>query len=477
MPSGLQRNSLLFCFLTMALGSLCSKPDASVLDGQTPEYLEPIPVEQLIEDLDLLFQTIEEIHPNMYAYTSKETFAPQRERLYRSMEEPMNRSEFFDRTAPVVAALQSGHTFLEMPHDDFAAHLACGGRAYYLDLRLIEEELVVADSLDDAHLPRGTVIEAIDGEEALEAWQRMASYFSAERRVGNRAALEKQGMTMTALWFRYGSDAPLPLLVKPRDGRSREYALQPASSLMLFTKMPKFVPRSVYFFDYLSDKKTGVIEFNSCRNLEAFRSFLKDTFQKLQSVGAENLIIDVRHNPGGNSQLGDALIDYLTDQPFRQFERSRIKLSKKICELNPWLREQNPDAEFGTFVEFECDLTEPTENPLRFKGPVYLLIGPITYSSAADLAAAMKCFKVATLIGEETTDTTFCYGDCWSVELPHTRLKLSVPFKEFVGAGDQCDGRGVRPDIEVKQSVDDFVAERDTVMQHTLRLIDKGLED
>jgi len=56
-----------------------------------PAYLKPIPPEKLKEDLDFLFKTIEEVHPNMYAYSSKEEFDPLREQLYKRINRPMNR--------------------------------------------------------------------------------------------------------------------------------------------------------------------------------------------------------------------------------------------------------------------------------------------------------------------------------------------------------------------------------------------------
>jgi hypothetical protein len=44
-------------------------------------------------------------------------------------------------------------------------------------------------------------------------------------------------------------------------------------------------------------------------------------------------------------------------------------------------------------------------------------------------------------------------------------------------AGNRSDGRGVLPDFEVRQTVDDIAQGRDVVMQFALDLIKKDLGD
>ena len=64
-----------------------------------PAYAKTIPPDKLKKDLDFLFKTIEEVHPNMYAYTPKEEFIPLRDELYHQIKRPMTRLEFYKITA------------------------------------------------------------------------------------------------------------------------------------------------------------------------------------------------------------------------------------------------------------------------------------------------------------------------------------------------------------------------------------------
>lgn len=49
--------------------------------------------------------------------------------------------------------------------------------------------------------------------------------------------------------------------------------------------------------------------------------------------------------------------------------------------------------------------------PIFFGGKVIVLIGPRTFSSASDLADAIKTYHLATLVGQETGGRVNTFGD------------------------------------------------------------------
>ena len=69
----------------------------------------------------------------------------------------------------------------------------------------------------------------------------------------------------------------------------------------------------------LIDKYIGYLEYNECRNYEKFKTFLDSSFTIIRQKGIKNLIIDVRRNGGGNSDLNDLLMTYLYDRPFKSY--------------------------------------------------------------------------------------------------------------------------------------------------------------
>jgi hypothetical protein len=71
-----------------------------------------IPLKLLKEDVNFLFKSIEEIHPNPYAYTNKTTIYELKNRLMREIGKPLTQLEFYKLIAPLVASLKEGHTFV-----------------------------------------------------------------------------------------------------------------------------------------------------------------------------------------------------------------------------------------------------------------------------------------------------------------------------------------------------------------------------
>lgn len=94
-------------------------------------------------------------------------------------------------------------------------------------------------------------------------------------------------------------------------------------------------------------------------------------------------------------------------------------------------------------------------NDLLFNKNVYVLVGPGTFSAAADFAAMVKDLKAATVVGEETGGLASSYGDVLSFILPNSKLQLGVSFKYFVRCGGFDDKRGVIPDIAVQIPITD----------------------
>ena len=135
---------------------------------------------------------------------------------------------------------------------------------------------------------------------------------------------------------------------------------------------------------------------------------------------------------------------------------------------------QDERIELGSIVSMEESPVQPNDNPLRLKGKCYVLIDRLVFSSGCQFASVVKCFNIATVIGEETWGTTAAYGAIREHILPNSGLKFYVPSKYIVQACGKPDGRGVIPDYEVKQNPEDIAKGVDTVLQLTLNLIKNG---
>ena len=213
-----------------------------------------------------------------------------------------------------------------------------------------------------------------------------------------------------------------------------------------------------------------------------FDEFLENIFGDIQERDIESLIIDLRRNQGGASEYGDRVLDYLTDRPFTQLKSVDVTVSEFVKQeflgyvpaflrwlpieyLQPFLRPLWT-GDVGDVVGIDFEPVPPSENPLRFRGEVFVLIGPGTMSSASLFAAAIKHYGLGTLVGEETGGFATMYGNIVDARLPNTGLKVWMPTSVVNGHGEGP----VIPDYEVRDTASDVAASRDAVVDFTLKL-------
>ena len=189
----------------------------------------------------------------------------------------------------------------------------------------------------------------------------------------------------------------------------------------------------------LPNEKIGILTVN---NFMSIYEPVKQAFSQLQEDGVQDLIVDIRKNGGGHLESLDLFMNYLTDQPYQK--------CYKCAKNRPWDNVSN-----------------------RYHGNIYLLIGPDTYSAAVLLATILQDHKLATLVGEETAETSsFCgYVIIGGEPLPKTGLKYSVSGMCYVRPNGIVDGRGVIPDKIVKPTINDKITGSDPVLDYTLKMI------
>ena len=238
-----------------------------------------------------------------------------------------------------------------------------------------------------------------------------------------------------------------------------------------------------YSAKFLLDIKTCIIDFREFSELNKFHVFLDTTFSQIKDKGIKYLVIDLRNNSGGNSRLGDEFFQYIAKEPFSQYGKTIMKVSRHLkmlwkdyflsqgyidsTMLNKVLSIPNGsiiDPDEKLYSEDEDSFISLRENPLRYTGTIYLLTSPATFSSAADFAWCFKHYNMGKVVGEETGGWGLCYGDNVCAELPNSRIAINVSCKLFydIGATEKST-HGVIPDYSVKS---------EKALDYTLKLIE-----
>jgi C-terminal processing protease CtpA/Prc len=151
-----------------------------------------------------------------------------------------------------------------------------------------------------------------------------------------------------------------------------------------------------------------------------FFDFTHDCFARIAAAGATRLVIDIRQNGGGDDDMWrDGLLRYIADRPYKHGSR----YIKRV--LQP--RAQGEVAGEIVSGEIETAAAPPADEPLRFAGQVYVLVSPLTYSSAVLFSNVVQDYGFAKIAGVGGAVRTRQSGGVQSLRLPNTGLLLFYP--------------------------------------------------
>jgi hypothetical protein len=437
---------------------LCS---VSFLYGQASKTFTP---REMKEDLDSLTRYIEETHPNPYYRYPQKNFYSAASAATGRMQKPLSLMEFYLLVQSLIACLEDGHTDLKPPvagynkTDPFAF-------PYELKLAAAAPYITCTRAFLPAvgELPAGAVITHINRIPAKKIVDDIISLNTGETRAfradfgANYLDFYLETLYKTKgrykISYRYDHQAKEMIVKGIRQQALTERLKKYRDSL---GKLPP--PQQVFYSLQLQPgTRTAMIDFQGFENLGRFKVFIDSAFKVIKSEGIQNLVIDIRKNSGGDSDIGDEFLQYLAHGPFRQYDQVVEKHSRLLKERlrmhrtgKKWSREDSIFMATPDTVITERYGNIPFKNtPLRFTGKVYLLTGAYTFSSAADFAQCIKHYKLGTIIGEETGGQIISYGDIVTTHLPHTQLTLTISSKLYYNVGARQNDRGVVPDIKM----------------------------
>lgn len=208
-----------------------------------------------------------------------------------------------------------------------------------------------------------------------------------------------------------------------------------------------------------------------------FATYINSIFQVIDEQKINSLIIDIRNNSGGNSELADYLISCIYDRPFKTNSKILIKRSEQYYSfmqdyfswwVRPILIFIKPIREYrNTPVgEVYSDLKGYKSNsnlPYRFKGEIYILINSNTFSTALGFATVIKDYKIGTIVGEPTRAIVNEYGDIYPFDLPHSKLWVWCSTKQYIRPSGEISSDVLMPDIIIKDK-NDAIVEQTIIM-------------
>ena len=175
-----------------------------------------------------------------------------------------------------------------------------------------------------------------------------------------------------------------------------------------------------------------------------FLAFTRAAFEKMRAAGTKNLIIDVRANGGGNDEMWiEGLLPYFATKPYRWASHFR----KRVVVADPARHEAVGDIVDG---EVETWIPPQPDNPLRFMGKVYVLVGSSTYSSAVVFSNVVQDFGFGTIAGVGGSVRAATTGGTRRTTLPNCGLIVVSPRFVLTRPSGKTRPILLTPDLEAR---------------------------
>ena len=355
--------------------------------------------------------------------------------------------EYYKELTRMVSLLNDGHTNVYYPKDLYE-------KAYArppLSTKLVDGKVLVtaiySNSLSLMGINVGDEILKIDGTDVHEYAKRNVLPFQS-----SSTSQDLEIRTYTYGLLSGDKQKTIDLLFRNKEGNSKTIEVRRGQygdeSYPATHDFSVLVGKYAYF-------KTN--SFGSNEAAEFFESNLEN-LKKL-----DGLVIDIRSNGGGSSNVGYRILSHLTD--------------KVILGSKSYVRKGQPIRKAWGYSIPKWEELESypykVEHEEIFSKPVIVLAGAQTFSAAEDFLIAFKELDIGLVIGEKTAGST---GQPLSISLPAGGAARVCVKRDKYQSGEDWVGVGIEPDIEAKPTVADIRNKADTVLETAIKQLDRMTE-
>ncbi|MDO6429104.1 S41 family peptidase [Flavitalea sp. BT771] len=457
-------------------------------------------VKEMKADLGILWSAVKELHPGYGLYASPDSIHDAYNTALAAIDEPMYEGEFISRIYPFLCTLGCGHTQLRHSANH---HPPTGIKTSHLPFEvLVHGERAWVTTRKTNKLATGDEILSINDTPVADVIRNGYSLYCGDGHVASFKELylsEYDGFDDVCN-MHYKWSTPYRVAARSDKGLVKTIVLDSTDTVTItntpvdkYASWDKAWNKDELGLYFSKDSSTVLFEVKGL----AYEDTV--TYGKLFAQVAQkrsgNLILDMRHNGGGDIRIVTRLLSYLADTSFAMIRdlSSRIadpSTNSQIAYFDPektvsFKSTCVPGAHIGNtwHMDVRPEFCRPYgPNPVairdRFKGKLYVLIDGATFSSAALFTTALKAQrKDVVFIGRETAGTEEgCNGfSMQQLTLPNSHIVIDFPWLRVISmAPSPPGGRGLMPDYPVAYSPEDAVKSNDPDLAKALDLVEEN---
>lgn len=497
------RLPILLALLIALTGCGVSKSAFSPVKKYSPQQLE--------RDYSLYQNILEQHHPSLYWYTSKDSMDFYFKYGRQQLKDSMTESEFRKLLSYVTAKINCGHTSIRNSKawSKYSDTVRLG-KMFPLSMKVWNDTMLVTANLNrkDSILKRGTMITRINGKEISTLTDTLFDYISTDgyNRTHKYQSLSNRGYFGSLYTLLYGPSEKYTLDYIDSTGQQKSITIpiyNPAADTAgrMMVRPPARIPRPSkrerrrQQISTIRLLRIDTVNHSAMMTLSTFgrgyglKKFFRQSFRALQQKNITHLIVDVRGNGGGSVNNSTQITRYIARQPFKISDslfaiRKRSNYEQYIQHhfwnklfITLFTRKRN-DGNYH-FGYFERHYFKPKKN-YHYNGKIYIVTGGNSFSATTLFTSALIKQENVIVVGEETGGGA--YGNsAWlipDVTLPQTKVRFRLPlFRLVVDKTIPKNGRGVQPEITSFPSIEAIRRNADFKIETVMELIQKDKEE
>lgn len=404
-------------------------------------------------DLSFIKKQIFDVH----AYPWSELNKGQYEKLFDNIENKIDDSllliDYYKLVKPVVSFLSDEHSEITLPKNNAIFN----DQNFFLPFTIkITGNYVVIDTIldDNKFIHKGDTLQSIDGEKINDIIGNLINYSTGY--PGQRKA---KSLQYFGYWYPIGYKLKDSYTVQLND---RVISIKPIKGQVWNNYIHNLNVTKRECKNSIVYKKYGNIgyikscSFNakSATDLQNIDKEINEIFEQIKMDKVDKIIIDVSQNSGGNSVVGDKLINCFYNKSYTSYQCYWKRSDEYLQLLKSWgiNDDQYQKVKVGETIHSDPDEVKPANYANRFQGKVYILIGNGTFSSAIMFSTLVKDNGIGTLIGQTPLNGhPNHFGEMYNCKTPITNLEIRFGVKRWIRPSGVKENNVLEPDITINE--------------------------
>lgn len=413
-------------------------------------YYKKFKKSDLISDVEFIKEKIINAHINPFTEITREVFEKNIIQIENSFKDGMTQKDFYFLAKPIFVKLNDEHSGL----NDFCITDSINNNLKFFPLRFkyLNKKVILTENYSGENLKNEDELLSINEvsiDNIIERCSNQVFGISEERKT---IAVEKLWLYLSKFCFFITNEFDL----KFKSGKTIVIKGQTWEELNKNILKTKKSDKDNSILKYEKIRNFGYLTINSFNDkqikYDKWELKIDSLFSKIKNDNVQKLIIDISNNGGGNSAIGNLIIDYISSKSYKDYGGKW----KKSKEYSDFMKKNGSEyAEYeklqnGEIMPMSSNENKSSKNKNRFKGKTYILVGENTFSSAMMFAVIVLDNKLATVVGETPSKGhPNHFGEFIGFSTPNTELYFRFGVKEWIRPSGIIENNKLFPNITI----------------------------